>query len=115
MENNAAPSPHIQSWQEGQTTNGILACAPRRSGFWTGYPSRKSKEQGWYRTATACSVRVAVIGGCGLSAKFERPRSGLQGWYNIMHARGHINIPHGDILLFGAACGQIVSRNFLAV
>ncbi|KAK9896940.1 hypothetical protein P389DRAFT_143247 [Cystobasidium minutum MCA 4210] len=33
---------------------------------------------------------------------------GLQGWYNILHKRGYINIPHGDVLLFGAACGQIM-------
>jgi hypothetical protein len=33
----------------------------------------------------------------------------MQGWYNIAHKRGYINIPNGEIILFGAACAQIVS------
>ncbi|KII94245.1 hypothetical protein PLICRDRAFT_100242 [Plicaturopsis crispa FD-325 SS-3] len=33
---------------------------------------------------------------------------GLQGMYNIAHKRGLVNIPHGDVLLFGLSCGQIM-------
>lgn len=35
----------------------------------------------------------------------------MQGNYNIAKSRGWINIPHGDVLLFGLSCGQIVSVN----
>ncbi|KAL8279225.1 hypothetical protein RQP46_008262 [Phenoliferia psychrophenolica] len=33
---------------------------------------------------------------------------GMQSNYNVAYARGWVRIPHGDILLFGAACGQIM-------
>ena len=33
---------------------------------------------------------------------------GLQGSYNLYTPRFGIHIPHGDILLFGACCGQIM-------
>ncbi|KAM0751507.1 hypothetical protein T439DRAFT_324689 [Meredithblackwellia eburnea MCA 4105] len=33
---------------------------------------------------------------------------GLQGNYNILKSKGIINIPHGDILLFGISCAQIM-------
>ena len=36
----------------------------------------------------------------------------MQGNYNIAHRRGWVNIPHGDILLFGGACAQIVRPPF---
>ena len=55
----------------------------------------------------------------GLSVFAERPARritygqqlfvrGLQGWYNMLHARGLVHVPNGDVLLFGAACGQIM-------
>lgn len=33
---------------------------------------------------------------------------GLEGTYNVAHSRGKINIPHGAVLTFGLACGQIM-------
>lgn len=33
---------------------------------------------------------------------------GLEGTYNAAHARGMITIPHGAVLSFGLACGQIM-------
>jgi len=33
---------------------------------------------------------------------------GLEGTYNVAHSRGKINIPHGAVLTFGMACGQIM-------
>lgn len=63
---------------------------------------------------------AAVAGAVsGLSVFAERPARritygqqlfvrGLQGWYNMLHARGLVHIPNGDVLLFGAACGQIM-------
>lgn len=33
---------------------------------------------------------------------------GLEGSYNVAHAKGKINIPHGAVLAFGLACGQIM-------
>lgn len=55
---------------------------------------------------------MSVGGTCGGGGSAEVPAficSGLQGWYNILHKNGHVSIPHGDILLFGLSCGQIVS------
>ncbi|KAE8225213.1 hypothetical protein CF319_g1996 [Tilletia indica] len=33
---------------------------------------------------------------------------GLEGSYNVMHAKKWISIPHGAVLVFGIACGQIM-------
>ncbi|PWN94424.1 hypothetical protein FA10DRAFT_291704 [Acaromyces ingoldii] len=33
---------------------------------------------------------------------------GFEGFYNLAHARGLITIPHGAVLTFGLACGQIM-------
>ncbi|CAO1623830.1 unnamed protein product [Parajaminaea phylloscopi] len=33
---------------------------------------------------------------------------GAEGTYNVAHAKGLINIPHGAVLAFGLACGQIM-------
>ncbi|PWN52354.1 hypothetical protein IE53DRAFT_4089 [Violaceomyces palustris] len=33
---------------------------------------------------------------------------GLEGSYNVCHSKGMINIPHGAVLTFGIACGQIM-------
>ncbi|KAN0061441.1 hypothetical protein ACQY0O_006288 [Thecaphora frezii] len=33
---------------------------------------------------------------------------GLEGSYNVAHSKGLINIPHGAVLCFGLACGQIM-------
>ncbi|CAD6930523.1 unnamed protein product [Tilletia controversa] len=33
---------------------------------------------------------------------------GLEGSYNVMHAKNWISIPHGAVLVFGIACGQIM-------
>lgn len=33
---------------------------------------------------------------------------GAEGTYNVAHAKGIVNIPHGAVLAFGLACGQIM-------
>jgi len=33
---------------------------------------------------------------------------GLEGSYNVMHAKKWVSIPHGAVLVFGIACGQIM-------
>jgi hypothetical protein len=33
---------------------------------------------------------------------------GLEGTYNVAHEKKYINIPHGAVLAFGMACGQIM-------
>ncbi|KAK0556551.1 hypothetical protein OC846_001121 [Tilletia horrida] len=33
---------------------------------------------------------------------------GLEGSYNVMHAKKWVSIPHGAVLVFGLACGQIM-------
>lgn len=33
---------------------------------------------------------------------------GLEGTYNVAHHRGYVNIPHGAVIAFGLACGQIM-------
>lgn len=45
---------------------------------------------------------------CPRVTAYDELESGLQGNYNTAKLHGYVNIPHGDILLFGAACGQIV-------
>lgn len=39
---------------------------------------------------------------------------GLEGTYNVAHSRGKINIPHGAVLAFGLACGQIMYAWFVS-
>ncbi|EPQ31596.1 uncharacterized protein PFL1_00929 [Pseudozyma flocculosa PF-1] len=33
---------------------------------------------------------------------------GLEGSYNVAHSKGLVNVPHGAVLCFGLACGQIM-------
>jgi len=79
--------------------------------IWNVGPRGAGKQEYWH-----AAVAGAVAG---LSVFAERPARritygqqlfvrGLQGWYNMLHARGLVHVPNGDVLLFGAACGQIM-------
>ncbi|CAD6565887.1 MAG: hypothetical protein CYPHOPRED_000084 [Cyphobasidiales sp. Tagirdzhanova-0007] len=76
-------------------------------------PGRKGKRRTEYWHAPL----AGALSGIAILAQKQRNRTGiaqqlfvrgLQGWYNILHKRGYLHIPHGDVLLFGAACGQIM-------
>ncbi|KAK4052186.1 hypothetical protein OIV83_002481 [Microbotryomycetes sp. JL201] len=82
-------------------------------------PGKKGQDQEeWWHAAAAGAVS-------GLAVIAEKPSRrvtigqqmlvrGLQGYYNMAASRGWINIKHGDVLLFGLACGQIMYSWLLA-
>ncbi|GAA97764.1 hypothetical protein E5Q_04443 [Mixia osmundae IAM 14324] len=74
-------------------------------------PRGPGKEEIWHAALAGAVSGVAV-----LAEKKQRRLTfaqqlfvrGLQGLYNIGKSRGMPIIPHGDVLLFGLACGQIM-------
>lgn len=73
-------------------------------------PRGKGKEERWHAAAAGALASAALMA--------ERPSArvtlaqqilvrGLQGVYHRFRKRG-LNIPNGDVLLFGLACGQIM-------
>ncbi|KAI5474992.1 peroxisomal membrane protein 4 [Pseudohyphozyma bogoriensis] len=81
---------------------------------------RITKKRGIARFGRTEIWHAALAGGVsGMAVWAEKPSRrvtisqqllvrGLQGNYNIAHKLGYVNIPNGDALLFGAACGQIM-------
>lgn len=77
-------------------------------------PGHKGKrhEEPWHAAVAGALSGLAV-----LAEKHSRRITigqqlavrGLQGYYNGAKARGWVNIPHGDVLVFGLASAQIVS------
>jgi hypothetical protein len=74
-------------------------------------PKGPGQEEWWHAAVAGAASGLAVIA--------EKPSRrvtigqqllvrGLQGQYNTLKKHGYVNIPNGDVLLFGAACGQIV-------
>ncbi|SGY70265.1 BQ5605_C004g03131 [Microbotryum silenes-dioicae] len=69
-------------------------------------------QEEWWHAAVAGSISGAAVWAEKPSRRVTIGQQmmvrGLQGHYNVAKRRGWINIPHGDVLLFGLACGQIM-------
>ncbi|SCV72374.1 BQ2448_3911 [Microbotryum intermedium] len=69
-------------------------------------------QEEWWHAAVAGAISGAAVWAEKPSRRVTIGQQmmvrGLQGHYNVAKRRGWIDIPHGDVLLFGLACGQIM-------